>query len=330
MKKRVWSLVRDLKVTVSPTALFLFCAFSGGLFSCATNPASSPRSLTDTQKNKLREFEAELELGRNMASRLLATSEPLPNKKVVDYINDVGLYIARYSDAPERKYMFEVLNDNTVNAFACPGGYIFVTAGALRMAENEAELAAILGHEIAHVSNQHMLKAIKGKDFKTVADKEKELTPKGDGSTDTQIQARMRPEPPQSELGRMMSQYLMGPGGAGLSLFAAVDAGMGILLKEGLDQKLEFEADRVGTRIAIKAGYEPQALIHYFSRMQAEKQSQKALTQSLEKTHPKTAERKDHLTKYLALEKKDSATGAGGKERFDKIKALLLANNDTH
>ena len=323
-------------------------ALVGGLVSCASSSDAKTDSainskgpdakdtgtsapLTETQKNKLREFEAELELGRNMAGRLLAASEPLQNKKVVDYVNEVGLYVARYSDAPDRRYLFEVLNDESPNAYACPGGYVFVTVGALRLAESESELAGILGHEIAHVGKQHVLKALKGKDFKTASEKEKDKnSASNDGlaktvGVDSELAARKRPEPPQSEMARVLSQYLMGPGGAGLSIFAAVDAGMNILLKDGLDHKLEFEADQDGLRAAIKAGYEPTALSRYLARMQSKK-LQKLATSS-PSTHPKPADREAKLVQYLIAEKKTTTLGATGKDRFAKIKSLLGGKN---
>lgn len=268
-------------------------------------------NLSERDQKKIEEYQIELELGRNMAGRLVTLSPPYANKPLVDYVNEVGLYVAGYSDFPERRYMFEVLDDDSVNAYACPGGYILVTLGALRLVENESELALILGHEIAHVGRQHVLKALK---LRTSADKE---TPK---ENPADIAARARPAPPRSALAETLARHLMGPGGVGLSIFQAVDIGMKMILQEGLDQKLEFEADREGARAAIKAGYDGRAMLQFFEHLKARKSALN--TKTLEKTHPKVEDRQKNLNELMDS-LKAQGPGALGKERFAKFKALI-------
>lgn len=256
------------------------------------------------------DFKAELELGRNMAGRLLALSPPYTRKDATEYVNIVGSYVASFSDFKERRFMFEILDDDTINAFACPGGYILVTLGALRFAENEAELAFILAHEIAHVGNQHVLKALRLKSNDKVQ-------PKILNSSDV----RKRPEPPKSEIGDSLARSLMGTGGAGMGLFQAVDMGMKMILSEGLDHKLEFEADDSALKLASKAGYDSAAMLKFFDRLAQKKLEVK--TKGLEKTHPSVEVRKEKLNAALAIFDEKMVNGAIGAIRFNKFKSML-------
>lgn len=256
------------------------------------------------------DFKAELELGRNMAGRLLALSQPYYRKDATEYVNIVGAYVASFSEFKDRRFMFEILDDDAINAFACPGGYILVTLGALRFAENEAELAFILAHEIAHVGNQHVLKALRLKsDDKAPA--------KIQNSSDV----RRRPEPPKSELGDSLAKSLMGTGGAGMGLFQAVDMGMKMILSEGLDHKLEFEADDSALKLASKAGYDSAAMLKFFDRLAQKKSEVK--TKGLEKTHPTVENRKQKLNLALGNFEGKMINGAIGAIRFNKFKSML-------
>src|SRR6476620_10076306 len=132
--------------------------------SCSFGAKPKPEQLenkpdAETQK-KIDEAKAELEIGRNMTGRLLKFYGAYPDEKLVRYVNEVGVFVSKYSDFPDRRYMFEVYNSESVNAFACPGGYILVSLGAIKNASNEAELAHVLGHEVAHVGHKHMYNAL--------------------------------------------------------------------------------------------------------------------------------------------------------------------------
>jgi len=79
------------------------------------------------------------------------------NEAVVDYVNDVGQRLVPFSDRPDIDYTFRVVESDQINAFATMGGYVYVTTGLLRTAENEAQLAAVLGHEIGHIVERHVV-----------------------------------------------------------------------------------------------------------------------------------------------------------------------------
>ena len=107
--------------------------------------------------------EQEYYLGRTVGAMVLAKYKPYNHTRLNGYINQLGQTLAKASDRPETfgGYHFLVQDSNDINAFAAPGGLIFITRGMLRLCRNEDALAAVLAHEIAHVQLQHGLQAIK-------------------------------------------------------------------------------------------------------------------------------------------------------------------------
>lgn len=117
---------------------------------CATNPASKGSDFVLMSEND------ELALGQQMAAQVAKQLPLLPSDDpLVKYVDKVGQRVAATSDRPELFYRFHVVDDGTINAFALPGGYIYVHRGLLTHFNSEAELAAVLGHEIGHVTARH-------------------------------------------------------------------------------------------------------------------------------------------------------------------------------
>ncbi len=295
-------------------------------FSCVNDDSSSKvlhKEMSTEEQKAYDEYKAELELGRNMAGRLLQYFGQIDSAELIRYINVVGNYVGQYSDAPERSYMFSVLNTETVNAFACPGGYILITKGALRLAETEAELAMILGHEVTHVAKQHMFKTLQKmtKDELEKNAKDAETSE----SVSPEMKARERPQPEENAAGALLARYLSGSNGAGLNILQAAKAGMSVILDKGLDKKLEFEADDFGVRYAIRSGYEPHALFNYLGHLEknSRKKTDKNHEKGLNKTHPPIKERLDRIQKLLATLSVDEITGAERTKEFLEQKAKL-------
>ena len=141
----------------------------------------------------------------------------------------------------------------------------------------------------------------------------KASTSKPDPSTASRMRKRVQVTE-QSEAAKTLVRYLGSTSVAGLSIIAAAKAGLGLMLEKGLDHKLEFEADQEGVKYAVAAGYDPKALSNFLGRLVAR---QKILnTKTLEKTHPKPAERRARVDQLLAQMKADTITGAKGVERF--------------
>jgi beta-barrel assembly-enhancing protease len=168
----------------------------------------------------------EIEIGRQLASVLLG-SKPLHRDMALQrYVNRLGRWISLQSARPQLPWAFGVLDDPGFNAFAAPGGYIFVTKGLIDQVD-EAELAGILAHEITHVTEKHHLKALSAKARAGLA---------------TQLAASQL----RSNVAGAISAQMLA---LGRNLYSS-----------GLDQSDEFEADRQGVALAARAGFDPYGL----------------------------------------------------------------------
>lgn len=165
----------------------------------------------------------EYQLGRQTAIQILQKTPQAQDPALRAYVDRVGKAVAARSERPNLPYQFFVLDQKEPNAFAAPGGFIFVTTGALRMMTNEAQLAGVLGHEIAHVTRKHSVQAIR-----------KAMIAQGVAS---------------AVLDQNSSQFLL----------IAANIAATVVLK-GYDRKAELEADHVGAAYALRTGYDPRAL----------------------------------------------------------------------
>ena len=290
----------------------------GCVRSVSKNAPNAGAKLSASDAKAFEEYQAEVEIGRNMAGRLLGHYGRIEDEKLSGYVNQVGNYVASYGDYPDRRYMFAILNHESINAFACPGGYILVTLGAIRNADTEAELAMVLGHEVAHVGKKHMFDTLRSMKETELVDAAKARL---EGSKwDPTLAVRRRTLPSETGTGAMVARYLTGSTGASLNILQAAQAGMSLITEKGLDKKLEYEADREGVKYAIRAGYDPQAMLVYLQR--ADEKSEKKV-KNLEKTHPPVKKRKKEIAELLKALSADQIIGASGKDRFEKIHQSL-------
>jgi predicted Zn-dependent protease len=122
--------------------------------SCAVNPATGHRQLSLVPKGQ------EIEMGKQSADEVAQSIGIYDNARLNAYVSDLGKKLAAGSERPELPWTFKVVDDSSVNAFALPGGYIFVTRGILAHLNNEAQLASVVGHEIGHVTAKHAVNRI--------------------------------------------------------------------------------------------------------------------------------------------------------------------------
>lgn len=241
------------------------------------------------------------EIGRNLAGRLLGYYGKVRDENMVLYINSVGKYLASSVEG-NQTFFFDVLNTDVINAFACPGGYILITKGLIKNLNNEAELSMVLAHEISHITRNHMIQAME--------QEEKELP------VDSVTASRQR-EVTESKLASSVSRYLMSSGAMTSAVVAeGMRKSLGILFDKGLDHKLEWEADRIGQKLAIDSGYEPRSFTNFLKRLQMihGKNNLKLLTQ----THPSPKSRREKLEKELENLPLQELVSALGEERFLK------------
>ncbi len=197
--------------------------------------------------------EEEITLGQAVAVEAFSRfGGEYPNQEWTRYINLVGKTVAEFSDRPTLDYHFAILNSPEQNAFAAPGGYIFITVGLLKTLKNEAELAGVLAHEVAHVTHQHMLETIR-----------------------------------RGAILGSVSEFTLSAMKKNPDMFSnVIDEMTEVLFTKGLDKEKEFEADVMGIEYAYRAGYHPQGLRDYLQTLRKDE----GHTQSrVFTTHPSTA-----------------------------------------
>lgn len=199
--------------------------------------------------------EEETRIGKQISGNLLGAVPLVRDDKLQRYVNLVGNWVALQSGRKDIAWHFGVLDTEDINAFAAPGGYVFVTKGLYRRLNNEAELAGVLGHEIAHVSQKHHLKVLKQSSLIGALGQAASSKAKG---SDQAV------------------QNLIGNGAE--------------IMARGLDKNAEFEADRIGVVYAARAGYTPWGLPEVLQDM-AGLPAKDNRTSLLYKTHPHPAER---------------------------------------
>ena len=226
-------------------------------------------------------YEEEASIGQAMALQVVARYGGVVDQpELVRYVNLVGKAVANTSDRPDIPYRVAILEHESINAFAAPAGYIFVTRGLLKQIRNEAELAAVLGHEIAHVSEKHILDVIQ---------RSKRLA----GVTEAGLTyATNNP-----------------------AVFKSViDGAVKKLLDEGLDQEKEIEADTVGEVFAARIGYDSGAYLTLLTRLRDLKGDDRAFF----KTHPNFSARIEAVQQTIR-EKHLVSTGLLLQERFSRM-----------
>jgi predicted Zn-dependent protease len=199
-------------------------------------------------------------LGREITGRILAVSPVIANDSLQRYVNLVGSYVSQQSKRPNLQWTFAVIKSDDINAFSAPGGYIMITSGLYRTLGNEAELAGILGHEIAHVNLRHHVRLMQ-KD-RLIAKGQQTLT------AQTKVDA------------------LKELAGSGAQITA-----------RSFDKQAEYECDRMGIEYAAHAGYDPFAFIDAIDRLGADTQTDRLSL--LFKTHPHPRDRIAALEKSI-------------------------------
>lgn len=204
----------------------------------------------------------EIEIGRQLAAVLLGSKPLHPDMTLQRYVNQLGRWISLQSERPQLPWTFAVLDDPGYNAFAAPGGYVFVTKGLIDRCADEAELAGILAHEITHVTAKHHLHAMR----KTAQS----------GVLTQLVSSQIR----TNAVGNLVaSQFLA----LGRNLYA-----------RGLDQTDEYDADRTGVALAARAGFDPYGLVAALQPLRAATPDNPMFSLALA-THPPAQARLDQL-----------------------------------
>jgi predicted Zn-dependent protease len=195
----------------------------------------------------------ERSLGSRMAGQIKTENRFVADPAVSEYVNRVGQRIVRLSDRPGIPYEFSVIESKDVNAFALPGGYIYVYTGLLRQLDTEAQLAGVLGHEISHVVARHGVKQL------------------------------------QEGLGlQVLSQIILG--GSSETTQALAGQGLGLLMK-GYSRSMEREADQLGILYSTRAGHNPQGMVQVLEKLNQLSGGRDGFWENLSSDHPPEAQR---------------------------------------
>lgn len=219
------------------------------------------------------EFEEERALGQNVSATLLGATAPVADARLQDYVNKVGLWVALQGSRSDIPWRFAVLDSDKINAFAAPGGYVYLTRGLLAQLQSEAELAGVLGHEITHVEKRHHLKALKKEAGFKLAGRVAPLV-LGDKAQSTGIS----------------TEQLEQIGQAARAVYT-----------RGLDKDDEFEADRAGAVLAARAGYDPYGLAQVLQTLDSLNPASSEMALMF-KTHPNPADRLQRLDASLGAQ----------------------------
>ena len=234
-------------------------------------------------------IEKEIALGKGLAQEVERSSKLIDDPVVTEYVNRVGQNLVRNSDA-RVPFTIKVIDSDEVNAFALPGGFFYVNSGLILRAQEESELAGVMAHEISHVTARHGTKnATKGEIM---------------------------------QLASIPAMIFIPYSMAGYALYEGMNIAIPLTyLKFSRDS--EREADFLGLQYMYKAGYDPNAFVTFFERIQADEKRRPGTIPKVFSTHPPTPDRIEAAQKEIARILPNKPEYIVTTSEFDSVKARL-------
>jgi predicted Zn-dependent protease len=275
------------------TLIIVPCLFC--LSGCATNPVSGGSDFV------LMSEEQEIALGRKYSAEIIKDMPLYEDPELAKRVQEIGEQVAANSHRPELIYRFAVLDSTDVNAFALPGGYIYITRGLLAYLNTEAELAAVLGHEIGHVTARHSV----------------------------------RQHSTATATGLVAAVLGAASGIQGADSLANM---VGTAIVRGYGREHELEADRLGAEYLAKTGYEPGAMLdtigilkhqEEFEKMRAGKEDREPRTyHGLFASHPENDTRLQEAVKAAGTRKDSAATRINHEDFMQALEGLTFGDSE--
>jgi len=235
-------------------------------------------------------IEKEIALGKQMAQEVERQAKIVDDPIIAEYVNRVGQNLVRNSDA-KVPFTIKVIDAEDINAFALPGGFFFVNTGVLMHADNEAEMAGVMAHEIAHVAARHGTRQATRGEIAQVAS---------------------------------IAPLIVLGGWAGYGAYQA----MGLLVPMGFlkfNRNFESEADMLGLEYIYKAGYDPTAFVDFFEKVQSLEKTKPGTMSKLFSSHPPTDDRIKHSQETIQKYLKAKPEYVVNTSEFNDVKVRVMA-----
>jgi predicted Zn-dependent protease len=239
-------------------------------------------------------LEKEVRMGKEFSMQIEQSMRMVTDPVINEYVNRIGQNLVRNSDA-KVPFTIKVVDSDEVNAFALPGGFFYVNSGLILAADEEAELAGVMSHEIAHVAARHYTRQVT-----------------------------------RAQLANFLTLPLIFVGG-GVGYAAYQAAGIGIPLTFlKFNRNFEAEADYLGIQYMYKAGYDPNAFVNFFEKLEAQEKKKPGSLAKAFASHPQTPDRIQKSQEEIAkiLEPRDQYIVSTSE--FDQVKARLAAIENRH
>lgn len=229
----------------------------------------------------------EVSLGQQFDSTVQAESKILEKSQWQNYFNDIGQRIVNVCDRKDIKYTFTVIESDDINAFATPGGYVYIYTGLLRVMDNESQLAAVTSHEISHIVARHSIKRL------------------------------------QQVLGIALLQEIVLGESSSEALQTAINVGLTAAL-QGYSRSNEREADKYGVYYMELAGFNPEGAVELFEHLKAISGDHETnFFENMLASHPQTNERINNVKEQMATYPGDVIKRDKGRDKYRQMKKLL-------
>ena len=239
-------------------------------------------------------LETEIKIGKQYAMQVEQSVKLVQDPVVNEYVNRIGQNLVRNSDA-QVPFTIKVIDSDEVNAFALPGGFFYVNSGLILAADEEAELAGVMAHEIAHVAARHGMRQMTRANW--------------------------------ANIGTIPLIFI--GGGIGYGIYEAAGLGLPLTFMK-FQRNFESEADYLGLQYMYKTGYDPQAFISFFEKIQAKEKKKPGTLAKAFASHPQTPDRIEKSQQEIATILPAKAQYVVSTSEFDDVKSRLATIENRH
>ena len=239
-------------------------------------------------------LETEIRMGKQYAMQVESSVKLVQDPVVTEYVNRIGQNLVRNSDA-QVPFTIKVIDSDEINAFALPGGFFYVNTGLILAADEEAELAGVMAHEIAHVAARH--------------------------GTRQMTRAQW------ANIGTIPLIFV--GGGLGYGIYEAAGLGLPLTFMK-FQRNFEAEADYLGLQYMYKTGYDPQAFISFFEKIQAKEKKKPGTLAKAFASHPQTPDRIEESQREIATILPARPQYVVSTSEFDDVKSRLATIENRH